>query len=166
MVLISSRWNQRVGKAFIMFSIIVSMIISVARSDENIGLCCLCNACKPAYRMDFFIDDHGTTCRELALEMADPSNSSKQGNTVCRKLQSQHRQTCCDPNYNPVEIPQAPVAGEKNPYSTGKYNTCYLCRYVSRKQLRSIHSQRTQVVVFHKKWRQIPWESRYAGRCA
>lgn len=113
-----------------MLSIILSMLFAVGRSDEKIGLCCLCDGCKPAYRMDFFTDDRGTTCRELALEMADPSNSSKQGNTVCRTLQNQHRQTCCDPNYKPVEIPQTPVAGGKNPYTTGEYNPCDLCRYV------------------------------------
>jgi hypothetical protein len=115
-------------KRFMLLSAVILMFFAIGRSDENIGLCCLCQACNPAHRMDFFIDDRGTTCRKLALEMADPTNDSKQGNAVCRALQSQHRRTCCDPTYNPVEIPQKPVLGDKNPYSTGKYNSCDLCR--------------------------------------
>ena len=102
-------------------------------ADEDIGLCCLCDSCALPIRSraDVNVDDKGTTCDDLALQMADPTNGSKQGNGQCKVLKNRHYDRCCNPKYNPLEIVQAPTPAPGSEYPSGNEPVCHLCHDAS-----------------------------------
>lgn len=113
---------------------VVSMIffialLSVAQADQDIGLCCLCDSCGPPVtgREMLAVDSQGTTCQQLAIDMADPTNSMQQGNSLCRQMQGQWYNHCCNPRHIPSQIAQAPTASAGSSYPSGPYATCDLC---------------------------------------
>lgn len=101
-----------------------------AIADEAIGLCCLCPKCQPAVpgRGDLHVDEYGLTCNKLYLQMADPSNTSVQGNSVCLRLIANFRTRCCDSSHKPIPIVQAPTAAPNWGMPRGNEPICNLCR--------------------------------------
>lgn len=111
-------------------SIIISFaLVSLALADEEIGLCCLCDSCGPPLsgREMLAIDSQGTTCQQLVIDMADPTNSIQQGNQMCRQLKSQWYNHCCNPSHIPSQIAQAPTVSAGVNYPSGPYPSCDLC---------------------------------------
>ena len=106
---------------------------TAAAADEDIGLCCLCDDCYLAThnRGDFFIDENGLTRNKLALEMADPENESIKGNSACRRLQNAFRKSCCDPNFQPPEVTQAPTSAPVVNISFGNEPLCNVCEHAN-----------------------------------
>jgi hypothetical protein len=102
---------------------------STVMADEDIGLCCLCGSCRPVVRGrgGLPIDSDGTTCNELLLDMADPTNQSTQGNAKCRQLITRHRTRCCDASHNPVHIVQAPTPAPNWDMPLGDQPVCNIC---------------------------------------
>ena len=109
-------------------SLIVSLASTVA-ADEDIGLCCLCDSCGPALsgRSNLAVNNQGYTCQKLIIDMADPTNSIKQGNAACRQLQGRWYDHCCNPSHKPTTIAQSPTVSPGNQYPKGKYSKCDLC---------------------------------------
>lgn len=105
-------------------------IASIVAADEAIGLCCLCDSCGPPLsgRANLAVDDKGYTCQKLIIDMADPSNSIKQGNSACRQLQGRWYDHCCNPSHRPVPIAQSPTPSPGSRYPKGQYAQCDLCR--------------------------------------
>lgn len=108
---------------------IIFALMSQTLADETIGLCCLCDSCGPPLsgRATLAVDSQGTTCQQLVIDMADPSNSIQQGNGLCRQLQGQWYDHCCNPHHTPATIAQAPTASLGSSYPSGPYSTCDLC---------------------------------------
>lgn len=98
-------------------------------ADDDIGLCCLCNDCffPPSGRGDFFVNQDGLTCNELALEMADPENASTRGSGACRRLQRSFRQICCDASFDPPQVAQAPTPAPVINLPYGNEPVCNVC---------------------------------------
>ncbi|GAX28999.1 hypothetical protein FisN_1Hh003 [Fistulifera solaris] len=103
-------------------------LASRTKADEEIGLCCLCDSCGPPVsgRATLAVDSQGTTCQQLVIDMADPTNI-QQGNQLCRQLQGQWYDHCCNPNHTPSIIAQNPTVSEGASYPSGPYSSCNLC---------------------------------------
>jgi hypothetical protein len=100
------------------------------QADESMGMCCLCEDCDfPVTGREYIpVDEFGTTCYDKILEMADGGNESTQGSDKCKSLQNQYRQTCCDANYTPIEVAQAPTSAPViNLPSNGAEPICNVC---------------------------------------
>ncbi|GAX27918.1 hypothetical protein FisN_21Hh268 [Fistulifera solaris] len=113
--------------------LLTTLIVSHAAfsaADETIGLCCLCDSCGPALsgRANLAVDNKGYTCQKLIIDMADPTNSIKQGNAACRQLQGRWYDHCCNPSHKPTAIAQSPVPSPATNYPRGSYSKCDLCR--------------------------------------
>lgn len=102
-----------------------------ATNDDELPWCCLCPGCGLAVpgRGSMNVNQHGLTCDDLAVEMADPQNESTKGSKVCRELQEQFRQPCCDPLFDPDHnIPQAPTSAPAAPnFPEGDEPWCDIC---------------------------------------
>lgn len=107
--------------------VFVLLALHAVKGDDAIGLCCLCGGCKPPVRFNELVDAVGTTCGRLANQMADPSNDSKQGNGSCKNLQNLHFDRCCNPNFDPPPIAQAPTSSPGSKIDYGPYAPCNLC---------------------------------------
>lgn len=113
--------------------LITTLLVSLASfvaADQDIGLCCLCDSCGPALsgRANLAVDSQGYTCQKLIIDMADPTNSIKQGNGACRQLQGRWYDHCCNPSHKPATIAQSPTASPGNNYPKGQYSKCDVCR--------------------------------------
>ena len=102
----------------------------IAVADDTIGLCCLCSGCSAPLtdRALLAVDSQGTTCQDMSLDMADPSGNAQQGSGICRQLQTQHYDHCCNPNHTPSQIAQATTVSPGAEYPTGNYESCNLCK--------------------------------------
>jgi hypothetical protein len=98
-------------------------------ADKTIGLCCLCEYCDfvAPGRADFLVDEFGTTCYDVLLDMADGDNDSKPGNGACASLQGKYRRACCDASYQPPEVAQAPTPAPVINLSFGNEPVCNVC---------------------------------------
>jgi hypothetical protein len=105
------------------------VVISVAVANESYGLCCLCNGCSPAVsgRGNLAVNNQGYTCTKLILDMADPTNSIKQGNAACKSLKGKWYNHCCNRNHKPVVISQAVAKSAGSAYPQGPNSWCNLC---------------------------------------
>jgi hypothetical protein len=99
------------------------------QSDETIGICCLCEDCDfvVSGREVSPVDELGTTCYDVLLEMADNENDLAQGNGACTKLQSRYCRTCCDASYSPLEVAQAPTPAPVISLPYGPEPICDIC---------------------------------------
>lgn len=102
-------------------------VIATVSADQDLGFCCLCDKCDMPVRTSHPVDSKGYTCAALMLDMADPTNHIRAGNGICRQLQSQHRNRCCNRNYNPPSIPQTDVPKPGSEYGYGNSKSCNLC---------------------------------------
>lgn len=99
------------------------------QSDETIGICCLCEDCDFVVSGREFspVDELGTSCYDVLLEMADDENDSAPGNSACTTLQSKYRRTCCDASYSPPEVAQAPTRAPVINLPFGLEPICDIC---------------------------------------
>lgn len=103
------------------------LILRAVHGDEDLGLCCLCSGCGPPIRYDEKVDDKGNTCGLLAMQMADPTNDSSQGQSNCQSLQNLHYDRCCNADFDPDPIAQAPTLSPGSKFEYGPYAPCNLC---------------------------------------
>ncbi|GAX19863.1 hypothetical protein FisN_1Lh678 [Fistulifera solaris] len=118
-------------KSFLALVLAASAFLIVSTlADEDIGLCCLCDNCKPVVRgrESLKVDDKGKTCNDLYMELADPTNESKMGNSVCLNQIHQFRSHCCDATHIPIEIVQAPTPAPNFGMEQGTEPICNICR--------------------------------------
>jgi hypothetical protein len=118
-------------KSFLALFLAASAFLIVSTlADEDIGLCCLCDDCKPVVRgrESLKVDDKGKTCNALYMELADPTNESKMGNSVCLNQIHQFRSRCCDAKHIPIEIVQAPTPAPNFGMEEGTEPICNICR--------------------------------------
>lgn len=116
--------------AFVVLLCTVAISNTYSVSAEAIDeLCCLCEECYfPASgRENLNVDEFGTTCYEQLLSMADTANGSTNGSGECTKQINLHRQRCCDPSFNPIEIAVAPTPAPVINLPTGNEPYCDLC---------------------------------------
>ena len=118
-------------KSILAFSLTVSTFFFVSTfADEDIGLCCLCDDCKPVVRgrEALTVDNKGKTCNALYMDLADPTNASKMGNALCLDQIGRFRSRCCDAKHIPVEIVQAPTPAPNFGITEGTEPICNICR--------------------------------------
>lgn len=103
--------------------------LTIVSAEEDLGLCCLCDGCQRPLRnrADLAVDRFGTSCDDLALEMADPTNESKTGNGKCLLLKSRFHDRCCNKKHIPVDIEQEPTPAPGSDYEKGPHPWCDLC---------------------------------------
>lgn len=112
---------------------VVALSRTASVSAENPDdLCCLCDECGfPASGRDNLnVDEFGATCYDKLLEMVDPENInvlSSDGKQQCQVQINRHRQRCCDPNYDPIEIAVAPTPAPVINLPYGTEPLCDLC---------------------------------------
>ena len=103
------------------------LLNGVARPVEGTDtMCCLCDECGPPVegRYELLLDESGTTCMDMLFEMADTTNDSTPGSSKCQTLYNKYHQTCCDPNFDPDIITQAPTPA---PEYIGPWEPCDVC---------------------------------------
>lgn len=121
-------WFQRL---FLLLPCLLLLLCALtARANEEYNVCCLCDDCDfvAPGRDDFNVDQFGTTCYDLLLDMADDQTESQPGNGKCRSLQARHRQTCCDASYNPPEVAQVPTPAPVINLPYGDEPLCDVCK--------------------------------------
>lgn len=115
-------------RAFLFLFISFFVNTAVVTADK---FCCLCNGCSilPSSRQNLFVDQSGKTCTKLFLEMADPDNASTPGSALCKQLQNQFRDRCCNLNHTPRPIVQTsnPLNEDGKNYPSGTYRRCNIC---------------------------------------
>jgi hypothetical protein len=113
----------------LLLTFFISVNWAAQPTDEELGLCCLCGGCDfvAGGRADLFIDDNGTTCYDLLLDIADDTNESTPGTGACQYLQTKHRRTCCDADYDPPEVAQAPTPAPFINLPQGNEPVCNVC---------------------------------------
>lgn len=119
--------SHTLANSLLVISILVST--TLATTDNERRFCCLCSDCTSPLtsRLALAVDSTGYTCNALAMDMADPGNHIKAGNAICLQLKSQHFDRCCNPNHNPVPIPQSAPASPGANYPGGPFSKCDLC---------------------------------------
>ena len=124
-VSVSRRLPRQSSSRLVVTTILVVLSVLLSFSHAGIdNLCCLCTECYPSVRGNFFVSDTGDTCDSTYLEMA-PLNPNSQ---KCASKINQYRQTCCDPNYNPIPIAQAPDEPKQPNIPQGPHPHCDICR--------------------------------------
>ena len=113
----------------VLLACLLATALAAQPTDEELGICCLCDGCDFVAngRDDFLVDESGTTCYDILLDMADDTTESKPGNGACQSLKAQYRQTCCDSNYDPPEVAQAPTPAPVSNLPQGKEPVCNVC---------------------------------------
>ena len=110
----------------ISLQLLALLLLRLVSGDEDIGLCCLCGGCKPPVRFSEIVDSKGTSCGLLANQMADPKYSAR-GSSKCINLKSLHYDRCCNADFDPDPIAQAPTMSPGTKFSHGPYAPCNLC---------------------------------------
>ena len=102
----------------------------VDAAADDIPLCCLCDDCKSALsgRNHMPVRTDGTTCDDIILELADPTNDSTWRSDTCSRERALYYDRCCNPYHCPEPITVVTQEDEQK-YDTYKDNhpPCQIC---------------------------------------
>lgn len=127
--------SERASSLLLSCFLLLSLVAKNTLADELIGLCCLCDGCGMALpgRWDLEVE-HGKTCTDLIMEMADDANDSKQGNEECLLLKENYHDRCCNSKHTPLPLEpgdnREPEEEESDgdAYPDGDYEPCHVCK--------------------------------------
>ena len=107
------------------FAMFINAPLNQAGFEDQ--FCCLCEDCDYPLRDELLINPFGLTCARLDGDMINPDNDSKPGNNLCIDLQNEFRTPCCDPEADPVDVPQISTPAPSPTLPPGDEPYCDLC---------------------------------------